>query len=481
MGREPHRVGAAPGEPWWGVPFARDGCRSPPVAERPVGSSWSPPRGEPPPLVEGAAGEGWRPVKVAILTLGTRGDVQPYVALGAGLRAAGYEVTLATGKGFGGLVEGHRFDYVPLAADLFDLMQSAEGRASLRSPRAALRVLRQLAPTYRRVLDQTWEAARGANAIVYHPKVLGGASLAEALGVPGFLTIPIPAFSPTAAFPHPALPWRDLGPLNRASYGIVNRLLTLSTQGVFNAWRWEVLGLSPLPLLAAEVRPGAALTTHLYPYSPHVLPTPPDWNERSIATGYWFLDTPAGWRPPPVLANFLAVGPPPVYVGFGSMAGADPSRLTRLVLAALAAAEQRAVLATGWGGLTAADAPAGVFVTESVPHDWLFPQVAAVVHHGGAGTTAAGLRAGKPTVICPFFGDQPFWGRRVHVLGVGPRPIPQRRLTADRLAAAITAAVGDAAMRARAVRLGGLIRAERGVERAVAVIDGQLRQPGPAA
>jgi sterol 3beta-glucosyltransferase len=172
------------------------------------------------------------------------------------------------------------------------------------------------------------------------------------------------------------------------------------------------------------------------------------------------------------LVEFLQAGPPPAYVGFGSMFMNGGRRKTEIILNALKLARQRAALATGWGELTAEDAPEGIFVLDAVPHDWLFPRVAAVVHHGGAGTTGAALRAGKPAVICPFVGDQPFWGRRVAALGAGPPPIPQRKLTAERLAAAIRSAVADGEMRQRAASLGEAIRAEDGVGRAVAMING---------
>jgi len=150
------------------------------------------------------------------------------------------------------------------------------------------------------------------------------------------------------------------------------------------------------------------------------------------------------------------------------------ARKTEIVLKALRLAGQRGVLATGWGGLTADNAPESIYVLEAVPHDWLFPKTAAVVHHGGAGTTGAALRAGKPTVTCPFVGDQPFWRRRVAALGVGPSPIPQRKLTAERLADAIGSAVAEHGMRQRAASLGEAIRAEDGVGRAIAVINSRL-------
>ena len=151
----------------------------------------------------------------------------------------------------------------------------------------------------------------------------------------------------------------------------------------------------------------------LYGYCPAIVPKPSDWDEHLQVTGYWFLETTEAWQPDPALQTFLQAGPPPVYVGFGSIPTADPQRMTALIVEALALAGQRGLLTSGWGGLSATVNAEHVFALESAPHDCLFPHASAVVHHGGAGTTAAGLRAGKPTVICPFFGDQPFWGRRV--------------------------------------------------------------------
>ena len=145
-----------------------------------------------------------------------------------------------------------------------------------------------------------------------------------------------------------------------------------------------------------------------------------------------------------------------------------------MVLHALARVKQRGILQTGWGGLSNADLPDDVFAVDSIPHDWLFPQMAAVVHHGGSGTTAAGLRAGMPTVIIPFFADQPFWGARVFELGAGPAPIPKKRLTLERLADAIRAATSDEVIRGRASALGERIRAEDGVRQAVEVLQHYL-------
>jgi UDP:flavonoid glycosyltransferase YjiC (YdhE family) len=195
-------------------------------------------------------------------------------------------------------------------------------------------------------------------------------------------------------------------------------------------------------------------------------------------TGYFFLDSETDWQPSSELKAFLEAGNPPVYIGFGSMAGSNPEELARLVSQALASSGQRGLLLTGWGGLSADLVPDNVFVVDSVPHSWLFPRMAAVVHHGGAGTTAEGLRAGVPTVVIPFVFDQPFWGARIKALGFGPDPVPLKKLTADRLANAITIAVTDPAIRQRARSCGEAIRAEDGTGNAVKIIKQYLGEPG---
>jgi UDP:flavonoid glycosyltransferase YjiC (YdhE family) len=234
--------------------------------------------------------------------------------------------------------------------------------------------------------------------------------------------------------------------------------------------RQKVLGLPAAPFWG----PYNADRVHHYPilygYSPSVIPPPPDWDKNIHVTGYWFLDPAADWTPPSALMEFLQAGSSPVYVGFGSMSSRKPEETADLVLQALARTRQRAILLSGWGGLRKADLPSSVLMVDSIPFSWLFPRVAAVVHHGGAGTTAAGLRAGVPSVVIPFFGDQPFWGQRIAELGVGPAPIPRQKLTVERLAQAIQKAVTDQTMRQCAAHLGAKIQAEDGIARAVAIV-----------
>lgn len=412
-------------------------------------------------------------MNILILTIGSRGDVQPFIALGRGLQAAGYDVTLCTAASYESFVTSNGLKYAHMNDGLIKLAETKAGRAAVEGG-SKLDLMKQVQPIIRHMLDDAWAAAQGADAIIYHPKTLAGHSLAEKLNVPLFLSLPLPMYTPTRAFANPAFNLPLGSWANRLTYALLP-LLSAPYMGTVNNWRRDTIGLPPRSRFASETTTsnGQPIPA-LYSYSPHLVPTPSDWPESSVATGYWFLDQQSNWQPPADLLRFLEAGAPPVYIGFGSMTGADPAAKTRLALDALAQSGQRGLLATGWGGLAEADLPETVFAIKEAPHDWLFPRVAAVVHHGGAGTTAAGLRAGKPSLICPFMGDQFFWGQRVAAAGAGPQPVPQKQLTAERLAAAMTTAVSDPAIQRRAAELGAATRAEDGVGRAVGIISQRL-------
>jgi UDP:flavonoid glycosyltransferase YjiC (YdhE family) len=209
----------------------------------------------------------------------------------------------------------------------------------------------------------------------------------------------------------------------------------------------------------------------LYGYSKHVIPIPTDWGDSNIVTGYWFLEPAGEWQPSSSLLKFLESEPPPVYIGFGSMINQDPKETASTVIAALARSGQHGIIGSGWSGIQEEDLPDFVHIVGSVPHTWLFPRMAAVVHHGGVGTTAAGLRAGVPSIITPFFGDQLYWAHRAFELGVGPKPIPKKQLDTEKLSRAITIAVSDEAMKEKAADLGCKIRNENGVSAAVRALE----------
>lgn len=415
-------------------------------------------------------------MRILLLTLGTRGDVQPFLALGQGLQRAGHDVTVCASASFASWITGHGLGYAHLNNDVVDLVNSEAGQRAFEKqggllglPRRMIEASRNFKVIFRRTLAEQWEAAQATDAIVYHPNAVGGSHIVEALGIPGIMADPLPTWVPTGSFAHIVAPPLPLGAwYNRFTHRLIGTVPRLLFGSVVTRWRRETLKRPRRPVFADElIRADGLPVPVILGFSRHVVPPPPDWPASVRVTGYWFLDEGLSWEPPSTLREFLAAGPPPVFVGFGSMPGREPDRTGRLVVDALARSGQRGLIVTGWGGLSVGNAPPGIHVADFVPFDWLLPQVTAVVHHGGAGTTGAGLRAGKPTIICPFVADQPFWGRRVHALGVGPPPIPQRTLSADRLAAAIRQAVTDVEMRRKAAELGQKIWAENGVEDAV--------------
>jgi sterol 3beta-glucosyltransferase len=415
-------------------------------------------------------------MRIVILTAGSRGDVQPFVALGRGLKAEGHEVTLATAATFEKFITDNGLQFGYLNDDLLKLKDTSEGRQALEGSGNKLALIKKVKPMLRQMLDDAWKASQDAEAIIYHPKALAGYHIAEKLNIPAFMSIPLPLFTPTKEFPVPILsPNIRLGGwFNRLSYSAM-KLVSAPYTGMINDWREQSLGLSRRKfdeLIRADGTPIPVL----YSYSSHVVPRPADWPEWVHATGYWFLDDQTNWQPPADLVRFLDAGSPPVYIGYGSMAGTNPQAKAKMVVDALVQSKQRGVIATGWGGLQTADLPDNVFVIDEAPHEWLFPRMGAVVHHGGAGTTAAGLRAGKPSIICPFIADQPFWGQRVYELGVSTKPIPQKKLTASLLADAICSALTDSQMRQNAENLGTKIQSEDGIGNAVSIINKHLQR-----
>ncbi len=408
--------------------------------------------------------------------------MQPYVALGKGLMQAGHQVTLCTSSSFEGFITEHGLQYGYMNNEILKLIDSDAGRDAVEDSgnlfgwlKTMATLAKQVKPLQAQMIADAWGSVDKAqpDLIVYHPKAMAGPHIAEKMGIPRIMSVPLPIFTPTAEFPSMVFPNLKLGGwYNRLTYTLSVRLAWMQYRGLINPWREKTLGLPPAPRGFDEMKlANGDPTPTLYPFSEEVVPRPADWPDSTVATGYWFLDRPTDWQPSDEVKAFLDDGPPPVYIGFGSMAGRDAARKAQAAIGALQKSGQRGIIATGWGGLSVDDLPPTIFKIEAVPHDWLFERVAAVVHHGGAGTTAAGLRAGKPTIICPFFGDQPFWGRRLAALSVGAEPIPQKKLNADNLAAAITQVTSDAQMQQRAAALGEQIRAEDGVARAMEFID----------
>lgn len=414
-------------------------------------------------------------MRVSIHTLGTRGDIQPYIALGLGLKARGHEVQLTAPVQFQAMATSYGLSFAGLPGEFLDLIATPEGKAALAKGKGfggGLRLLKHIRPLMRDVIDAEWQSARefAPDIMVAHPKSLATPHIAEKLAAPWILASPLPGLTATSAFPTPLLPFSNLGPLNRISHSLATRSASVLFGGLLREWRRATLSLS------SGTPPRQTGT--VYAYSPHVLARPADWGSDVLVSGYWFLDHP-DWHPDPDLAAFLGAGDPPVYIGFGSMPGLDPQQLTRICVEALERSGKRGLLATGGGALAEAASAPNIRTISEAPHDRLFSCVRAVIHHGGAGTTGAALRAGKPTAAFPFFGDQPFWARRIVSLGVGPQAPDIKQLSPANLAEAIIA-MDSAAMRARASALGEAIHGEDGVAAAIGFIEDTGQSGAPA-
>jgi UDP:flavonoid glycosyltransferase YjiC (YdhE family) len=418
---------------------------------------------------------------MTIIAFGTRGDVQPAVALGKALKSEGHCVRILAGANFKDWINRHGLEAVASKIDIGSVMESDLGRDWIEkggNPINQMRVIKKLTDqTGWQSMTEAWTASRDADVIFSSfTSDIYALSIAEKLGVP-HISMPLqPVLLATrsgAATMNAPLPNSQsifnyifgrlfLEPFNwRLSGKMVNR------------FRREVLSLSyqtRTQYLAAKRR----LFT-VQAYSRHIVPQAEDWPSTIRTTGFWFLDEQNDWEPPRDLIEFLDSGEPPVCIGFGSMVGRNLDQVTQVVIDAVRESSRRAVLLSGWAGIGDAKLDKNVYRLEAAPHDWLYPRVAAAIHHGGAGSTAASLRAGVPTVIVPHLGDQPFWGQRVHALGAGPRPISRNKLTASGLAAAIRTATTNPNMKRRAEELGASIRAEDGIGQAVKTIEQYLR------
>jgi sterol 3beta-glucosyltransferase len=410
-------------------------------------------------------------MRILLLTVGTRGDIQPFVALGRRLMARGHSVTLAAPSGFRAMAEAAGLTFHALPMDAETLLQEPEMKAVFTSIKGKLKAFRWVADLMNRQLSDTWALGLdlAPDVILSHFKGSLGPQLARRLGVVSIPVMLQPGFVPTTEYPQFLVASHSLGRVgNLVSHWLIQSLMRMGTRMMIRRWVKATgtdIGPKMDPLAGFDPRGPAR---RLHAYSPEIVPRPASWPGTEVQAGYLFTE-PEDFTPPDDLAAFLDAGDTPIYVGFGSMPGIDHARTTDALVGALARTGLRAVVATGWGGIAGFTGD-NVHVVDAVPHSWLFPRVAAVVHHGGSGTTHEGLRWGRPSVVCPLSLDQPFFGARVQALGAGPAPIRQKRLTADGLARALDAALAPET-RSCAEEIGARLRHEDGVAAAVGEIE----------
>ncbi|GAB3428151.1 glycosyltransferase [Massilia solisilvae] len=397
-------------------------------------------------------------MKLLILTYGTEGDTRPLAALGHQLVSAGHEVHLLGDASTLGSAQELGLANSALSGDIRQLFSTSSSQGA----KGTAKALAQLTNANTRAWTlETLAAAEGCDAILTSGLAgFVGLSVAERLGIPAIGTGMIP-LTPSRDFPSPFLP-PGLVPrwLNHASLRLTNQLVWLAFRKSLNEARQAVLGLPARRELPTE-------HPMLYGISPTILPQPADWPAHARVCGQW--QTPAGeFTPPPELADFLRAGPPPVYVGFGSMAGIDGPRLANTLVTALAG--RRALFYPGWSGMDDIELPDNILRIGTTPHGWLLPRMAAVVHHGGSGTTHSSTRAGVPSIVIPFAGDQAFWAERLQRLGIAPPPLDGAKLDAGALGKAI-GFVERPEVQKRAAELGEQMEQEKGLAMAAREIE----------
>ncbi|KAI8330366.1 hypothetical protein BC941DRAFT_518250 [Chlamydoabsidia padenii] len=418
-----------------------------------------------------------KPLHFTCITIGTRGDVQPYIALCKALLKDGHKCRIATHEEFKDWIEEHGIEFRCIGGDPSELMRICVEN-NFFSVNFVVEGLRLFKVWIDELLELSWIACQGTDVLIESPSAMIGIHMAEKLGVPYFRSFPMP-MTRTRSFPHPfATPNNPKGRLyNDMTYVLFDHAVWRAIATRTNAFREKVLGLPPTTyekLLVWKI-------PYLYSFSTSIVPSPLDWMDWVHCTGYWFLDNPqTGWKPDDKLLSFLNSTDkrPIVYIGFGSIIVSDPQEIIRIIVEAVLLSNVRAIVSEGWSTRLTQDTsphttpllekyPNVIMNTQAVPHDWLFPKVHAVVHHGGAGTTAAGLRAGRPTVVKPFFADQFFWGERVEEMGVG---LCVKQLSVESLSAALRVVSTDPSMLKTATLVGEKIRKETGVETAIQCI-----------
>ncbi|KAI3678729.1 hypothetical protein L6452_38032 [Arctium lappa] len=412
------------------------------------------------------------PLQIVMLIVGTRGDVQPFVAIGKRLQEYGHRVRLATHSNFKEFVLTAGLEFYPLGGDpkvLAEYMVKNKGflpsgPSEIPVQRSQMKdIIFSLLPACKEP-DLDTGIQFKAEAIIANPPAYGHTHVAEALKIPIHIFFTMP-WTPTSEFPHPLS--RVKQPAGyRLSYQIVDSLIWLGIRDMINDVRKKKLNLRPVTYLSGSQGSESDIP-HGYIWSPHLVPKPKDWGPKIDVVGFCFLDLASNYEPPEELLSWLKAGSKPIYIGFGSLPVQEPEKMTQIIVQALEMTGQRGIINKGWGGLgNLAEPKDFVYSLDNIPHDWLFLQCASVVHHGGAGTTAAGLKAACPTTIVPFFGDQPFWGERVHARGVGPPPIPVDQFSLPKLVDAINFML-DPKVKEQAVELAKAMQEEDGVDGAV--------------
>lgn len=419
-------------------------------------------------------------MRALLLTQGSRGDVQPFAALGYALARSSHEVVLGAPKGMEFLADPYGVKFLEFDDPYARLLAHEQTRKALErdgygAHGLALIIQRTLRnkKIMQAISDEIVAKTPSDVDLIVHHVELPGHEIAEMLGIPSVPVCLHPSYIPTSAFPNPRFPFAFAPRFNKYSYAWTRFVMGIQG-GNTRRWRRKKLGTDMRWGHRNVLRkPDRSPATVLQAFSSQILPASLDYPDEVHTTGFWFLPSETEWSPPQELVNFVGDGEDVVYIGFGSISGPDPLRTGKIVRQAVKDVGVRAVVATGWGGIAFDRDDPDILPIVHAPHDWLFSKVSAVVHHGGAGTFASALAAGRPQVVCPFTDDQPFNARRAHAIGVAAEPQPQRTLNAKSLGAAIRLVINSDRIAASAWELGSRIRAEDGVAAAVEILQSE--------
>lgn len=407
-------------------------------------------------------------MRFVVATYGTEGDTRPLAALSRALMDAGHHVRLLADEATLGSAASLGIPTAPLTGDIKRVLQPARKTRPADTVRDLTRITNANSESW---LREITAGARGCDALIVSALAsFVGLSAAECLGIRAIGAGAIP-ITPTAAFPSPFLPPALLPKwLNRTSHRFINSAIWSLLRKRTNAARASVCRLPPQRGVFGD-------HPMIWGVSPNLLPRPDDYPANIFICGQWIAPAP-DWSPPRDLTEFLAAGERPIYAGFGSMAGLMQPKLLQELIAGIAG--RRTLFHPGWSKLEAGQLPANFFLVGDTPHSWLFPQTSLVLHHGGAGTTHSAARAGVPSIVVPFAGDQPFWADRLYRLGVAPAPLSVKGLQATKLKERLAFAERPD-VRARAAALGARMRAEDGLANALSAIESLMMGSAHAA
>ncbi|MEM9218563.1 MAG: glycosyltransferase [Cyanobacteria bacterium P01_F01_bin.150] len=429
-----------------------------------------------------------RSLRIVLLIVGSVGDLYPILALGQGLQERGHIVTIATQSIFQRNVRELGLNFAPLSGNHQAFLQSEAGERFILGKYGLFESFKPFKDELAQHLEEAWNICQDAEAVGFAGISYWPISIIEKLEIPCFF-LPLFPINPTRQFPWLGFDRVDRKPgfikglINLLGYYLIEFVIWQRYQGVINTFRKESLKLPPVPWLGYRFYPPLRKKMQgiplLYRFSPQLLTAASDWAAcpPTYMPGFFFLANQRAYVPPSALTEFINAGPPPIYIGFGSMVSLDPEGLTQIIIKVVECLGKRAVLLSGWAGLGQQALPNSIFLIDNVPHDWLFPQMSVVVHHGGSGTMAAAMKAGIPQVTVPFFFDQPPLGQRLAALGVSPEPIPYSKLSVEALAKQIAIAATDLDMRNRAKAIAQHIRAENGVQNAIDILSKYFSKP----